>query len=98
VRRRAQPLPSPVGLEWARRYSYADWADESEWPHWTWQGTAPEWRGIRAFRRWLDAKAQWSADNGRCINKVLGEPHNSCNSCNLCWIADGRMKAPRDRR
>jgi hypothetical protein len=48
------------------RFRYADWADEREpipahAQHWEW----PERHHIRAWRRYLDARRDWCAEQGR---------------------------------
>lgn len=86
MKRRTPEQDSAVPRELVR-FVYADWADgeRDDWPMCE----------LRARQSWWDAQMQWSADNGMCIYKAMGEEHTSCN---LCWIAEGRMKPPGKRR
>lgn len=93
ARRRPDRKPDPAsdGLAWARAWIADDWIDEGDVPPSHWQGTIDEFRAIRSHQRWLVARMRWSAEHAQCIRAALGEVHQACN---LCWIADGRMKPP----
>lgn len=77
-------------------YTYEDWANEGEMPlsrreYEDRENNREMWHRIRAYQRWLDERMRWSAEHGVCIDTVMGEEHPSCN---MCWMADGRLKPP----
>ncbi|GAB2846163.1 hypothetical protein GCM10022221_51810 [Actinocorallia aurea] len=66
-----------VVSEWehacVREFRYEDWADESEPIPESWKrpGETYPYHVFRARRRWMDARREWAAANGKTVLQML---------------------------